>query len=149
MSTHVAALAVVVAGLGAGLDLDRTVVALPAWRRLGVEPWAAFSREADLRNGLVLYPLIGVGSAILSIVSAATAPTAARRAASLAAMSAVAVLATTAKAAPNMLRIRSTDAHDGLRSAFDGFNRWHALRTVAQVVAFGASVTALQSASRS
>jgi hypothetical protein len=40
-------------GILAGGSLDRSAVQLPAWRRVGPVPWATYSRETDLRNGLV------------------------------------------------------------------------------------------------
>lgn len=32
-------------------SLNRTLVEMPAWRQLGAQAWAAFSRRADLGNG--------------------------------------------------------------------------------------------------
>ena len=51
--------ATVVVGLFASL-LDRAFVATPAWRELGVQAWADYSRHADLHNGLVVYSVGGV-----------------------------------------------------------------------------------------
>jgi hypothetical protein len=42
-------------------SLARTLVEMPAWRHLGPEAWAAFSRSADLGNGEIMYPLAGIG----------------------------------------------------------------------------------------
>src|SRR5579863_2348381 len=47
-----------------GVGLVRTLVDMPAWRRVGVLAWADFSRNADLGNGLFVYPLLGVGGAL-------------------------------------------------------------------------------------
>ena len=44
----------------AGGGLDRVAVAMPAWRIVGANGWAAFSRHADLGNGLVLYPTAAI-----------------------------------------------------------------------------------------
>jgi hypothetical protein len=49
-----AVVATVFSGALAGLSIDRMVVALPAWRRVGLLGWANFSRHADLGNRLVL-----------------------------------------------------------------------------------------------
>lgn len=70
MTVVLASLATLVGGLLAGLSLDRSLVALPAWRRLDVEAWAVFSRHADLGRGLVLYPVLGVGGPLLSVATA-------------------------------------------------------------------------------
>jgi len=39
-----------------------------AWRKVGPEAWAAFSREADLGTGLVVYPLLGVGAPLPGVL---------------------------------------------------------------------------------
>jgi hypothetical protein len=49
-----AVVATVFSGALAGLSIDRMVVGLPAWRRVGLLGWANFSRHADLGNRLVL-----------------------------------------------------------------------------------------------
>jgi len=41
-------------GLLAGGDVDRWVLAMPAWQSVGVVGWANYSRLADLGNGFVL-----------------------------------------------------------------------------------------------
>ena len=57
--------ATLVGGLLAGANVDRALVAMPAWQQVGPESWAAFSRHADLGNGFVLYPVEAVGAALL------------------------------------------------------------------------------------
>src|SRR5438105_5051199 len=61
--------ATLLSGLLAGADLDRALVAMPAWQTAGPEAWAVFSRNADLGNGLVLYPLEAIGGALLILVA--------------------------------------------------------------------------------
>ena len=51
-------------------SLNRTLVEMPAWRHLGAEAWAAFSRRADLGNGHVMYPLVGIGGTVLILAAA-------------------------------------------------------------------------------
>jgi hypothetical protein len=53
-------LATGVNGILAGINLDRYIVQVPAFRRLSVEQWVAYARFADLRTGLVWYPLLAV-----------------------------------------------------------------------------------------
>src|SRR5437899_1548664 len=51
--------------------INRTLVDMPAWQHVGAHAWAAFSRWADMgTNGLILYPLEGIGGAVLSILAA-------------------------------------------------------------------------------
>src|SRR5690348_16102436 len=61
--------AAVLGGLIAGLDVDRTVVGMPAWHAVGPTAWAEFSRQADLGNGLFLYPLEAIGGFLLLLAA--------------------------------------------------------------------------------
>ncbi len=63
------AIATAVNGLLAGLNVDTALVKLPARRRIGVEAYATFARGNDLGNGLVVYPLLGVGAALLAVLA--------------------------------------------------------------------------------
>src|SRR5215216_699074 len=92
---------VFVTGIGAGLCLDRSIVQLPAFRKTGLQAWLAFSRRADLDNGLFFYPPLVIGGALLSIAAAwslrqdkGTPPRAAHLAGSAAISFLAAVLAT-------------------------------------------------------
>jgi hypothetical protein len=138
-------------GLLAGETVDRFIFGRSAWKRLGVEAWARYSREADLTvRGAMVYPSEAIGGSLLSIAAAlsvlrhrgrpneAVAPLAAA-----AALSTVGLLVT-AKAAPYMLRVgRPGDDARALRGAFGGFFRWSALRGACQVLAFGANLWSL------
>ena len=81
---------------------------MPAWRKVGVEAWADYSRRADLGNGLFLYPFEAIGGALLTIAAALAFyfdPTAPRSAGLPVYMGVVLVLGglvTTMKAAPIM-----------------------------------------------
>ena len=141
-------------GILAGGSLDRSAVQLPAWRRVGPVPWAAFSREADLGNGLIWYPLLGLGAPLLSIAAALAVRSdrAARSEAAPAYAAAVLsvghVLATT-RAAPNMLGVRRLgDDADALRGALDRFERWQAVRASLQALTFAANLWSLVAISR-
>ena len=150
MAATLAIVAVLTNGLLAGLSLDRSVVALPAWRRVGLREWAAFSRRADLGNGLILYPLLGIGGPLLSIATAGAIwlgslpPTAIGPVMTTAVLSVAHVIAT-ARAAPNMTKVRHLPDDDeaGLRGAFAAFERWQAIRATLQVLTFASSVWAL------
>jgi hypothetical protein len=138
-------------GLLAGLNVDRMVVQMPAWRRVGVRAWAAYSRQADLRNGLFLYPAEGIGGTALSIATAvavrldAAGPREASLPSLVAAMLTIAGLAATVRAAPKMASLRRIDDGDDykLQTAFDGFLRWGSVRAVCQVLAFAANLWTL------
>jgi hypothetical protein len=141
--------ATLVGGLLAGGDADRELVAMPAWQQVGPEGWAAFSRHADLGNGLLLYPLEAIGGTLLILGAALsmrrnqTAPRAAVVAIWTASVLALFGLALTLKAAPTMLGIKATADPQALRAAFEGFHFWGGLRSVCQVLAFFVMLLAL------
>jgi hypothetical protein len=134
------AFVLVVAGqvLGTIADsLARTLVEMPAWRHLGAEAWAAFSRSADLGNGKIMYPLAGIGGTVLILAAAAAFRLSPRRPGSVAiplygaALMAICVMLTTTQAAPIMLSLhRIGDDPVALRQAFEGFYRWDSIRAV-------------------
>src|SRR5438045_6824589 len=58
-------------GFLAGASLDRALIQLPAFRRVGVRPWAAFSRKADLGDRAFLwYPTLAISGTALSVAAA-------------------------------------------------------------------------------
>ncbi len=139
------ALATAVNGLLAGLNTDNTdtaLVKLPARRRIGAVAYATFARGNDLGNGLVVYPLLGIGAALLTLLATALAyversPMEVLLLLSLASLLSILHTFATTRAAPVMLSIK--DAPDDqaiLTVKLDRFARWHAVRTTFQVLAF-------------
>jgi hypothetical protein len=124
--------------LGSVADsLARTLVEMPAWRQLGTEAWAAFSRKADLGNGKIMYPLAGIGGTVLILAAAIAFGLSPRRPLSVAiplygaALMAVCVMLTTTQAAPIMLSLhRIGNDPATLHQAFEGFYRWDSIRAV-------------------
>lgn len=57
-------------GLLAGFSLNKVVVELPTGRRIGAPLFSRFSRAADLTNGLILYPALGLTSPALVLATA-------------------------------------------------------------------------------
>jgi hypothetical protein len=143
------AAATVLSGLLAGGNVDRAIVAMPAWEMVGAPAWAEFSRRADLVNGLVLYPLEAIGAFLLILATAVSlhVDRAARAPITLPLGGAVVLAAggllCTLKAAPLMLSVGHLDDPASLRQAFDGFHFWGDIRGAAQVLAFLATVWAL------
>ena len=66
-------IAALVNGLLAGGNVDRLLVATPAWEVVGLNGWADFSRVADLGRGQVVYPVMALGSTALTVLAATTA----------------------------------------------------------------------------
>src|SRR5258707_14111659 len=136
------ALATAVNGLLAGLNTDTALVKLPARRRIGAVAYATFARGNDLGNGLGVYPLLGIGAALLTLLATALAyversPMEVLLLLSLASLLSILHTFATTRAAPVMLSIK--DAPDDqaiLTVKLDRFARWHAVRTTLQVLAF-------------
>jgi hypothetical protein len=133
-------------GVLAGINADRYIVQVPAWRRLSRGWWAEYSRHADLGNGLVLYSVLPLTAAVLSIVVAsgvASANTAARLPATLAAACSMAGIGLTFFAAPHMLRLRRERGDEVEAASFRRFHAWGLARAIPQIAAFPFSLWAL------
>ena len=133
MSSRLSLIFIVAALLlgGLGASFGRTLVENPAWRQVGVEAWAKFSRAADLGNGKIVYPIEGIGGALLIAAAAISFRLSSRRplAAAIpiyaAVLMKIGVLLATVKAAPIMLNVKQMgDDPVALQRAFDGFARW-------------------------
>jgi len=143
------ALATAVNGGLSGLNVDTALVKLPARRRIGAVAYATFARGNDLGNGLVVYPLLGIGAALLTVLATAVAyiersPMEVLLLLSLASLLSILHTFATTRAAPVMLSIKDTPDDEALLTAkLDRFARWHTVRATFQVVAFFVLVWAL------
>jgi hypothetical protein len=135
-------LATAINGLLAGLNMDTALVKLPARRRIGALAYATFARGNDLGNGLVLYPLLGIGAALLTLLATALAyaersPMEVLLLLSIASLLSVLHSFATTRAAPVMLSIKDTPDDEAiLTTKLDRFAHWHIVRATFQVVAF-------------
>lgn len=126
----------------AGLNTDTALVKLPARWRIGVVAYATFARGNDLGNGLVVYPLLGIGAALLTLLATAIAyiehsPMAVLLPLSIASLLSLLHTFATTRAAPVMLSLKDAPDDEALLSAkLDLFARWHAVRATFQVLAF-------------
>lgn len=129
-------------GLLAGLNVDTALVKLPARRRIGAVAYATFARGNDLGNGLVVYPLLGIGAALFTVLATAFAFISHARAEVVLLLSVATLLSilhtfATTRAAPVMLSLKDTpDDETILTAKLDRFARWHAVRAAVQVLAF-------------
>jgi hypothetical protein len=135
---------------GVGDSFGRTLVENPAWRQLGVEAWAAFSRLADLGNGEIIYSMEGVGGTLLIVAAAMgfrlspTRPLSVALPLYAAVVMRIGVLSATAGAAPIMLSIKGLGTDPiALQRAFDGFAHWGDLRAVFIALGYCAELWAL------
>jgi hypothetical protein len=142
-------IALIMTGLLAGASLDKSVVQLPARHRIGVVKFASFSRANDLGNGVIAYPIMGIGSALSAIAAAFAAywqGLSFTDAVPLYLSAFLAVLHTisTTQAAPNMFQLRQPiNDEKTLIVIFRRFERWHNIRMVLQVLNFITLIWAL------
>lgn len=135
-------LATAMNGLLSGLNVDTALVKLPARRRIGVVAYATFARGNDLGNGLVVYPILGVGAALFTVLATAVAYLEHLSMGLLLLLSLASLLSllhtfATTRAAPVMLSIKdASDDEALLRAKLDRFARWHAIRATFQVLTF-------------
>ena len=137
------------------MNLQKSLVEIPALRQLALPEWAEYVRRADLGNGLILYPTM----AVLIALSAIGTLLAVRRDRLMRGTVAIALYAsttlalggllTTIKAAPNLLGLRTSGLTEpDLRARFDGFAFWHDVRCGLLTLAFLALVWAFSLVSR-
>jgi hypothetical protein len=140
--TSLITFAAAVNGLLSGLNVDTALVKLPARRRIGAVAYATFARGNDLGNGLIVYPLLGLGAALLTVLATALAaiirsPMEVVLPLALASLFSLLHTAATTRAAPVMLSIRDIPDDEAILTAkLDRFARWHAIRAIFQVLAF-------------
>lgn len=135
-------LATAVNGGLSGLSVDTALVKLPARRRIGVVAYATFARGNDLGNGRVVYPLLGVGAALLTLIATVFAYAEHESAAVVLPLFFASLLSllhtfATTRAAPVMLSIKDVPDDEAILTAkLDRFARWHAVRATFQVLTF-------------
>jgi len=142
--------AVLANGLIAGASLDRSVVQLPARRKIGVPAYSAYSVAHELEGvGLIWYPVLGIGSALLTVAAAVFAAATGVSLLNgspiyLATTAAVMHSAVTARAAPLNFRQRSAQGDEAeLARIIDSFAKWQAARALLQLASFAGTVVAL------
>jgi hypothetical protein len=147
-------LATAVNGVVAGASLDQTIKQLPARHRIGVIAYSAYSKAADLGNGLPWYIGIGIGSLLLTIGAAIAAitqqiPTEDALPVYVAVVLSILHSLVTTQAAPMMFRQRKHENDEAaLTAVFNRFARLQALRVLLHVLTFAASLWALISYGR-
>ena len=135
-------LATAVNGLLAGLNTDTALVKLPARWRIGAVAYATFARGNDLGNGLVIYPLLGIGATLLTVLATAIAyiahsPVELVLPLSLALLLSLLHTFATTRAAPIMLSIKDAPDDEAILTVkLERFARWHAVRATFQVLTF-------------
>jgi hypothetical protein len=62
--------AVTLTGALCGASLDQSIKQLPARHNIGMRAFSSYAKAADLKNGIIWYGALGIGSAFTSIVTA-------------------------------------------------------------------------------
>ena len=143
------AIAVIVHGIIAGVSFDVAMVKLPTRKRVGVVAYAQFARGNDMGNGIVVYPTIAILALLLIIATTFAsyfvhAPQAIMLPLLSACVGTAAHFVCTAKAAPNILSLRSAPDDEALLTRkLDAFAKWHAYRALFQFFTFVVLVWAL------
>lgn len=136
-------------GVLCGASLDQSIKQLPARHRIGVVAFSAYSRAADLGNGILWYATLGIGAALVTIATAAAsviaaAPFARSLPLLIAALLSILHSLVTTQAAPTSFRQRKVSNDEAaLAEVFDRFARWQALRALLQALTFAAMLWAL------
>jgi hypothetical protein len=127
-------------GVLAGASLDQSIKQLPARHRMGAIAFSAYSRAADLGNGIMWYAFIGVSSALVTIAAAVATFVAGNTQTwpiLIAAILSVLHSIVTSQAAPTNFRQRKVAKDEAaLTAIFNTFDRWQTVRVILQVLTF-------------
>lgn len=143
------AVATALNGIAAGASLDQAIKQLPTRHRIGVVAYSAYSRAADLGNGLPWYVSLGISAVVVTIGAAIAVllqKTATQTALPLYLAVALSILHSlvTTQAAPTMFsQRRYSEDEEGLKRVFNRFARLNALRAAIQVLTFATLLWAL------
>jgi hypothetical protein len=136
-------------GLLAGGSIIRSLVELPAWKKISLSGFYEYARAADLGRGLVLYPVVGIVAALLVVLATIDAYLDGVNSTAMiffwvSLILAIAHSVTTTKAAPNMLSLRNAPNNpDTTKLVFERFKKWQDRRAALQLVNFLTIVTAM------
>jgi hypothetical protein len=125
------------------------VEADPARHRIGVAAYMASGRAADLVNGLIWYPIIGITTTVLCAAAVVTGlfdhPNAMRTTALIIiVVGTVVFTAATSRAAPTLLTLRHGEVNDAeAQATLNRFARFNAVRATGVAVTVLAAFWAL------
>ncbi len=143
-------IACIVTGLLAGENVYRYVIEVPAWKHINIIYWGEYSRNADLKNGIFLFPLEAILSSLLLFIASALVimnkdffPL---KSFSLYAATTftLAGLALTFPAASYMFSVETINDPQLLQDTFNAFHFWGSLRAITQILSFFSCVFALE-----
>jgi hypothetical protein len=135
----------VVTGVGAGATLDQAIKQLPARHRIGPSAYADYVRAADLGNGLIWYPILGIGTTLVTLATVLVGFLHDRNGATTAGLYAIAAglavqLGASVRAAPTLLGLKKGADP---AATLDKFARSNAIRAVAVTFTLAATTYTL------
>jgi hypothetical protein len=142
-------IALLVNGLLAGASMDQSIKQLPARHRIGVVAYSEYSKAADLGNGLIFYPVLGIGAALIALVAAVVGILNQPSGQAMIALWVVIALtlahsAATSRAAPtNISQRQAAGDEQQLTAVFNRFVKLQAIRMPLQVLTMVALAWAL------
>jgi len=137
-------------GVLAGGSVEKSLVELPARKRMDILAFVQFSRAADLGRGIFYFPVIGITAPVATIAAATKVvfdvglPAFAVGLSFAAAIFSAGHLFATSRAAPRMLSLRNENvSQEEAEATYRIFERWQAARAILQLAAFLATLAVL------
>jgi hypothetical protein len=140
--------AIVFAGLLSGASLDQSFKQLPARHRIGLTAYSTYAKAADLKNGVLWYAIIGIGTAISTIITAIIVWKSDQIENFSVPIYAAAIFSLchsicTSQAAPTYFRLKIVDDEKSLGKIFKKFEVIQTVRSIFVVLNFIALVLAI------
>jgi Na+/melibiose symporter-like transporter len=141
--------ALVFTGLLCGASLDQSFKQLPARHRTGMSVFSTYAKAADLKNGVWWYAILGIGSALTSLLTAMVVALKGDTSSAFsflvfgAALFAIGQVICTSQAAPTYFRQKHATNEKELEVIFNRFERIQTIRSVCVVLNFAALIGAL------
>lgn len=138
-------------GILAGVTANRALVQLPAWEKIGLVPWATFTRAENTGAGSIFYPALGLVVILFTLAAAvafrrdhATSSRTRLAIYSAALLTLVWAVVTRALLVPAMFGLR-TAGNDivKLQQLFSTVERWSAVNDVLHLITFCLNLWAL------
>ena len=140
--------ATIFTGLLTGASLDQSIKQLPARHLIGLRNFSSYAKAADLKNGIVWYAILGIGSALTTVATVIVVwrfhsgepyafPV------YTAGVFAIGHTICTTQAAPTYLGQKKVESENELKQLFDKFERIQTVRSVFVVLNFIALLWAI------
>ena len=138
-------------GILAGVTANRASVQLPAWERIGLIPWANFTRAENFGVGAIFYPVLGLTALLLTLGAAiafwrdpATSRSLGFPIYAAAVLAVVWAIVTRGVLVPAMFSLRAAGNNTiELQQIFRTVTRWSGVNDILHVLTFALNLWAL------